>query len=331
MIKKLPIHELAELFPPADNEDREKLRKSLEEQGQMEAIIVYEGKVLDGANRQAVLVDDLGIAPRYMEFSELPEANRAAGPLAYVMARNMARRHLTPSQKAAIATEALPLFEREAAERQRQAGLAQKEAKPSVIDEHDQRPPVEAEEESQAPMKKGKAAAQAAKAFGVSTSSVERAKALKKRDPKKFADVKAGKVKLNKAAKNADKEAKAKAEFEEALKRIAKILGRKFREGIESGAILKGQKRDVLELAKMSDGDMQKVKGLLEHGWKLQKARGYKQTALTASNTLRDLGTRAIAKGAATGTAFTMPLEIEGVALEISVRAAKQVTAKPAE
>jgi hypothetical protein len=121
----------------------------------------------------------------------MPKVVQDAGPVALVVSRNLKRRHLTPTQRAAIAADALPLFEEEASKR-RAAGKKADE--------------TSAPDGAQAG---GRAAAQAAAATGSSTRSVQRAKKQKQRDPKAFEDAKAGKTTLGAALR--DKKAEAKA------------------------------------------------------------------------------------------------------------------------
>jgi len=66
--------------------------------GLLEPITLCEGKILDGRNRYAACLE-LGIEPRYREW------NNESSPIAYVVSLNLARRHLTSSQRAVIALE----------------------------------------------------------------------------------------------------------------------------------------------------------------------------------------------------------------------------------
>lgn len=334
MLKKLPIHPYAEIFPPAEKEDRERMRKSLELNGQIHKIVTFDGKVLDGVNRQDILVDDLKTSPTYIDWKDLPEEQRKGGPLAYVMASNFDRRHLTVGQKAAAAAEAVPFIQAEQKAAAAAAGGAQKKA--PAHDEHSQDNGASPEDESQVPGRKGgakkkaerKSTALAAKKFGVSTSSVEKAARLKKKDPAKFKDVKAGKTSLSKADKDAAKEKQKAQELDDAHKRITAVCGRNFGAQVKDGEILKKGRTEVIAFAAMSDADMKKTQGLIASGFPLEKARAYKMTALTMTSTIRDLGVRAIAKGVAAGGSHAEEITINDVALEITVRAAKDKDTK---
>lgn len=86
-------HPLSAAFPPMSPEDFAALRDDIAAHGQREAIVLFEGKVLDGWNRYNACFD----AGREPITSPLPEETN---PVAYVMSRNLHRRHLTDSQRA---------------------------------------------------------------------------------------------------------------------------------------------------------------------------------------------------------------------------------------
>lgn len=89
----LPIHELADLFPPMTVEEYDQLKADIEVNGVHQAVAVWRGAVIDGRHRYTAC-EELGLAPplRY-----LPDE---ADPVAFVRSANLARRSLNPSQKA---------------------------------------------------------------------------------------------------------------------------------------------------------------------------------------------------------------------------------------
>jgi ParB-like chromosome segregation protein Spo0J len=91
----LEVHEIATIFPSMSEVDLAHLRESIQKQGQLEEILVYEGKILDGRHRyEACLALDL--EPRLREFQgTLQEA------FSHSVALNLSRRHLTTVQRAA--------------------------------------------------------------------------------------------------------------------------------------------------------------------------------------------------------------------------------------
>src|SRR5690554_1347687 len=92
---------------------------SIGEEGLEEDIILtHDGKLLDGRNRLRACFAS-GMPPRFRRLSEI----YADDYIGFVVRLNIHRRHLTASQKGAIAYEAKRLFEEEAKERQRKSGI----------------------------------------------------------------------------------------------------------------------------------------------------------------------------------------------------------------
>jgi N6-adenosine-specific RNA methylase IME4/DNA-binding transcriptional regulator YdaS (Cro superfamily) len=71
------------------------LSADIEKNGLLEPIVTYEGKILDGRNRDSVCLA-LGIKPKCVEYT-------GDDPLSYVLSKNLKRRHLTASQRAMVA------------------------------------------------------------------------------------------------------------------------------------------------------------------------------------------------------------------------------------
>jgi hypothetical protein len=82
------IHPLAACWPKPEN--FEDIMTSIKEQGQLDPITLYEGKILDGVQRYRIC-GLYGIETRF----ETPEIT---DPLAYVLAKNKHRRHATKGQ-----------------------------------------------------------------------------------------------------------------------------------------------------------------------------------------------------------------------------------------
>ena len=114
------VHPLAQKFPPLNAEDFANLKASIEKNGQLQAIIVNErGQILDGVHRSRAC-RELGIKPRTVQFSEL--SAKSPGILSeaqFIYDANVERRHLSPTQKAALVLEFLPLMRQEAEARRR--------------------------------------------------------------------------------------------------------------------------------------------------------------------------------------------------------------------
>lgn len=92
--RSLEAHPIAGLMPVINAADFGSLVESMEQEGFLpdHPILLYQGKILDGRSRHAAAIKT-GRTPVFREFS-------GDDPLAYVFSANMARRHLTASQKA---------------------------------------------------------------------------------------------------------------------------------------------------------------------------------------------------------------------------------------
>src|SRR5262245_50075885 len=93
----LVFHPLANVFPLLEGEPFAALVHDIPTQGLQEPIVLYRGSILDGRNR-ARACEEAGITPRYSEYA-------GDDPLAYVVSKNLHRRHLSESQRAMIADE----------------------------------------------------------------------------------------------------------------------------------------------------------------------------------------------------------------------------------
>ena len=94
------FHPLADIFPMLDDNELKALAEDIKTKGLTEPITLYEGKVLDGRNRY--LACDLAkVELDPDEFTQY-EGDDALG---FVVSKNLRRRHLNESQRAAIAAE----------------------------------------------------------------------------------------------------------------------------------------------------------------------------------------------------------------------------------
>lgn len=88
----LQSHELAEALPLIEGEEFAELVASIKAHGQRETIVLLHGKILDGRNRYRACLQ-AGVEPRTENF-------RGVDPVAFVIDKNLNRRHLTSGQKA---------------------------------------------------------------------------------------------------------------------------------------------------------------------------------------------------------------------------------------
>lgn len=96
---KSRIHPLCDLFPPFSKERLEELAANIGKYGQQEPIVMLDGQVLDGKNREAAVLMNGGEPPDYVDFKSL---NCGMSAAEYVFCRNLARRDLDPAQRAQI-------------------------------------------------------------------------------------------------------------------------------------------------------------------------------------------------------------------------------------
>jgi ParB-like chromosome segregation protein Spo0J len=121
------VHPIASLFPLLEGKDYEELKKSIEQHGQQQPIIVRNGVLIDGRNRLKVLLD-LRRQPVVQEYNgKLPVEE-------YILIENLFRRHLTDDQRMMITTQVMLQKETEAAQaRQQEAGKQQGRSRPKKL------------------------------------------------------------------------------------------------------------------------------------------------------------------------------------------------------
>jgi N6-adenosine-specific RNA methylase IME4 len=108
-VKAYKHHPAAKLFPMMKGAELREFERDIAESKLREPIVLFDDMILDGRNRDAVC-RKLKIEPKYVTWT----GRGAGGPVAYVISKNMHRRHLNESQRALVAARALPLLEKEA-------------------------------------------------------------------------------------------------------------------------------------------------------------------------------------------------------------------------
>jgi hypothetical protein len=108
-----PLHPACKIFPTLGPAELQELADDIAANGLRNPIVMLNGKILDGRNRwEACKLAN--VEPRCSEFD-------GDDPVSWVVSQNLVRRHLTPSQRAVVAFELLPIVEKEAKERQRRS------------------------------------------------------------------------------------------------------------------------------------------------------------------------------------------------------------------
>lgn len=188
--KGIEVHPAANIFPMMGDSELRSLAEDIRQHGQQDWCVIYQGKLLDGRNRWKAC-ELLGIEPETCERDDDPNFD----PLAYVLSRNLHRRHLTTAQRAMIAVEVKRLLEPEAKERKK-ANL--KKGKQN---------PVKANLPERGSGKQ--TLDQAGTLLNVSGRTVGKAeKILASGSPELIEEVKRGKVSIDKAHKSLDTKAK---------------------------------------------------------------------------------------------------------------------------
>jgi len=163
----MKYHEYANLFPMMTEPDLMRLAEDIKEKGMLDPVITLDGKIIDGRNRfKACGIN--GITPRFEEYS-------GDDPLGYVVSHNLHRRHLSESQRAMVAAE--------------WAGLKAGNPTFGAI------PPIGGIGTQSATATRN----EAAKLLNVGTSSIDRAKKVKKEAPELAEKVKSGDMSVNAA------------------------------------------------------------------------------------------------------------------------------------
>jgi hypothetical protein len=202
----MKIHPVCKLFPDMLEDQFKDLVKDIQENGLQEPILTYKDHIIDGRHRYRAC-KMLGIEPRMEEW------NGEGSLVRFVVSRNLHRRHLNTSQKAMIATDMLPLLEKE-------AGI--RKLKP--LQEHVEKVKGGKQSDDKGSGRRDKegkrAAGEAAKAVGVSRRQVQDAKKVKEKNPALAEKVKKGEMTAHAAKKLADASPK---ERKEALKKAEKV------------------------------------------------------------------------------------------------------------
>lgn len=202
-IHGIPVHPVTSIFPMMTDEELNDLAEDIRANGLREPIVLahmgdgFDDEVLiDGRNRyRACLL--AGVEPKFVDLYTLPNVSADEGAdfiteeavASWILSHNLHRRHLSPSQLAAVATEFEETESKLAAERRRNGAAYRGQSATQDL-------PVNLPGGA-----RGDSRDKAAEMFGVSGKSVSDAKYVKNNDPGTFEKVKAGDVAVSRAAK----------------------------------------------------------------------------------------------------------------------------------
>ena len=180
-------HAALSLFPEMEEEELRGLAADIRANGLLNPIVLAGKKVLDGRNRLlACKVADA--EPIFIQW-DLASGDTQVSAVTWVISQNMARRHLTASQRAAVALEAEKLLAFEARKRQ------------STSTGGESPQPVEKLPQAA----KGKARDIAGKLLRVSGRYVQDVKKISKEVPELIAEIKAGRLTVSEAKEQSKK------------------------------------------------------------------------------------------------------------------------------
>jgi hypothetical protein len=191
-IAALEFHPFANLFPLLKGAELDELTQDIDAHGLKEPIVIFENKILDGRNRyNAMRKLGLGTAERAewypfaFFYSGFPYGVTDHAPIkeqavAYVISKNIMRRHLTDGQRAAIAAKLYAKMPK----RSHGGDGTPSSGKPELALPEQVIPSAEEQKQKAADMLK------------VSKTALEVAAAVGKADPEKLEEVAAGKKKL---------------------------------------------------------------------------------------------------------------------------------------
>lgn len=204
----LEFHPVANIFPLLQGDEYEQLKADIARNGLIEPIWLHpDGRIIDGRNRWRACVDTNTNA-------HFNTWNGNGSLVEFVISLNLHRRHLTPSQAAAIALEVLPMLEEEAKERQL-ATLKQNQPEQSLVKELTNGTSMDMSRLWQAEQQrrnKGKAAEQAAQLFQTNRQYVSDAKRIQEQAPELLDRVKSGELSIPEAKKELRKQDNASKE-----------------------------------------------------------------------------------------------------------------------
>jgi hypothetical protein len=198
MKSEMQFHEYANLFPMMNNEELSSLVEDMRTNGYdtTTPIITYQSRILDGRNRYRASLE-AGVEPVYQEF-------KGGDALGFTIRHNLKRRHLTSSQRAAVAVDVEAVLAKQAKANMSAGGVARHQGFEKI-----QNPVVHA-------------AKHAAKLLGTNEHYVVDAKKLKEQEPRVFEQVLAGNLTLRDAKKKVSED-KRKQERSEVAKKAKDI------------------------------------------------------------------------------------------------------------
>lgn len=305
---KKKIHALAAIFPELSAAEFDRLKTSIDEHGQRDSIVLLGDEILEGRHRYKACLE-LGRPPQFRNF----DPARDGSPIHFVADKNLNRRHLTPSQRAAVAKkieDALREAEEQAAKAAEEAAKNPPAEDPPAAPEESRGAQMEddpansnpspSKEEAdgdakpdpdsgsdERPFRKREAAA--AKSAGTSPRALRDFKFVQKHDPKSAAAVEKGEISMNEAKKRAQARRDEVSKFRnEAADILAGNLDDNFAEAVRKRDVLRTD-ADLKAFYRFPVADQRRVRKLVEDGWKPARALKFTKGEFDEKDRIADL------------------------------------------
>lgn len=212
-MKLPPVHPAATLLPLLSEQDLKSLAEDIKANGLLDPIVMLDGQILDGRNRW-LACQMVGVEPKTVEW-----AGDDSNPFKWVWSKNVKRRHLTTSQRAMFAVDFEEEGEKWEAEQQKiydraneaRSKIAKKRSRSAdgrLSSEASRDAPLDDAPRSHLEKKSASLTAGTAK---TSTSSVERARRIKKTNSKLAQAVRDGTIELGAAVRQIKQQTAADA------------------------------------------------------------------------------------------------------------------------
>jgi len=166
------IHPFAKLFPHLPDDEMKQLADDIKENGLRLPIVRWKGQIIDGQNR-LIACEMAGVEPIIKDREDALENESDVAK--FIVSINCTRRHLTSSERAAIAVELIEVLKKET-EKPKDAG----------------EPKTPKQDKAEKPKGKTAAIKEAAEAVQTNPTYVSQAAKIKEENPEKFEQIKKG-------------------------------------------------------------------------------------------------------------------------------------------
>jgi ParB-like chromosome segregation protein Spo0J len=287
LMKSAPIeiHPYAKIMPRMTTEEFNDLYNDIEKMGQVEPGVIYQDMILDGSNRYAV-TQKLGIDFQYVEFRGDDKA-----ALNFVISKNVIRRHLTQSQKAAVGAEMANL---------KNGQNARWETRGSANLHSLRHQPLK-----NTTVSKLVSIEEAAKILDVSERSIKDAKKVKQKDPVAFDKIKSGELTVNKAVVSLNVKPTKKEVFS-SISNTSSRIPTLYDQPID---LLQKSEQGFLIEIRVAEGNMTRAFEYLFQNSDLQIPSGFREGIEILKNRFSELTEKLAKKRKSTAEIVTLKME----------------------